>query len=324
MKLRVAIWCLCAMVGFAVQAVQAQKRIIAFYNVENLFDTINDPTADDGDFTPSGINRWNTPVYCHKLGQISRVLSELGADIVGLAEVENGRALDDLTAEPKLRESGYEYIHFDSRDKRGIDVALLYRPRSFTLFGCEPLTYRNTPVEGSREILHVWGETAGQKLHILVCHMPSVLSSNRYRDAAGYSLRYYADSLALATSGAYVMAMGDFNANPDDRLMRTIASPQNGSRMEHLHGKLYRQGYGSYMYRGRWNMYDGILLHRMDTDTAPAGWEGHLFIRDYLIQPDGKYSGYPFRSFSGNRYIGGYSDHLPVYLVVDFATQGND
>lgn len=288
---------------------KAQGRTAAFYNVENLFDTVNDPASNDGEFTPKGNYGWTEERWGEKTERIAHVLSTIGADLVGLAEVENHSVLDSLTAHPLLADLGYRYVHFDSPDPRGIDVALLYRPRVFRPESMCAVRYKYLPRYRTRELLHVSGRWKGKPVHVLVCHLPSVLSPKQVRSDAAASVRFYADSLMAADPDHLVLLMGDFNANPNSKTMKTI------TRTGTLHNPfeaLYKKGYGTYLYRGRWNMYDSILTG----GACPDSVAGKIHVKDYLIQSDGPYKGYPYRSYSGTEYIGGYSDHLPVVLVL--------
>lgn len=291
------------------EAQVSSKRTAAFYNVENLFDPENDPASDDGDFTPEGIYHWTGPLFWEKTGRVARVLGEIKADIVGLAEIENRRVLDSLVAHPTLFGLRYDCVHFDSPDPRGIDVALLYRRGVFRLESMAAVRYSRMPQYRTRELLHVSGQWRGHPTHVLVCHLPSVTSSPAVRKAAAESVRHYADSLLQVDPDHLLLVMGDFNANPGDRTMKLLT--RNDLLINPFHA-LYRQGLGTYNYRNRWNMYDSILIGgAIPADPAPK-----VFVRDWLIQPDGPYKGYPFRSFSGTEYIGGYSDHLPVMLTL--------
>lgn len=284
-------------------------RKAVFYNVENAFDPANDPASDDGGFTPEGMYGWTMERFREKTGRVGRVLSEIGADLAGLAEIENATVLDSLIRHPLLSSLGYDYVHFESPDPRGIDVALLFRRAAFRVESMRAVRYREIPQYRTRELLHVGGLWRGHPTHVLVCHLPSVVSSKAVRNAATESVRWYADSLLQADPDHLMLVMGDFNANPGDRPMRLLT---RGGKLDNLFHALYRQGYGTYHYRNRWNMYDSVLLG----GRIPGEPQAKVFIRDYLIQPDGPYKGYPFRSFSGTEYIGGYSDHLPVVLLL--------
>ncbi|MDR0953913.1 MAG: endonuclease/exonuclease/phosphatase family protein [Rikenellaceae bacterium] len=288
-----------------------QEGIVAFYNVENLFDLADDPASDDDDFTPEGAYRWDEQKYRHKLGQLARVIRQLDADLVGLAEVENAtvlEALADSVAHSATSEGiTYRFVHFDSPDPRGIDVALLYRPEAFLPESMHPVAYRYLPGYPTRQMLHVAGRWNGTPVHLLVCHLPSATSSAVVRADAAASVAAYADSLMRSDPERLLVVMGDFNANPGSRPMNTLV---RATGLRNYFEPLYRRGIGSYLYRGGWNMYDSILVGGA-LNRRP---EVRVFVHDDLIQPDGSYRGYPFRSFSGTQYIGGYSDHLPVLL----------
>jgi endonuclease/exonuclease/phosphatase family metal-dependent hydrolase len=290
------------------------ERVAAFYNVENLFDTVNDPGADDGDFTPAGNYRWAEADYRAKIGRIAQVLGEIGADVVGLAEVENRRVLDDLIAHENLAKLDYRIVHFDSPDPRGIDVALLYRAGRFEPATMQTHTHRQLPGYSTRHVLQVGGRWVGRPVEVLVCHLPSMSSSREVRQRAASSLRQLVDSLAGKHLESGLVVMGDFNANPGSYVMNALTAPERNrpSALRNPFETLFRKGYGSYLYRGRWNQYDAILTG----GALPGEPQARIFLRDYLIQSDGPYAGYPFRTFSGTRNIGGYSDHLPVVLVV--------
>ncbi|MCD8185500.1 MAG: endonuclease/exonuclease/phosphatase family protein [Rikenellaceae bacterium] len=283
-------------------------RKAAFYNVENLFDTVNDPASQDGDFTPDGRYGWTEERLNEKTGHLARVLSEIAADLVGLAEVENAPVVERLAGHPAVAALGYGFVHFDSPDPRGIDVALLYRRARFRPLAMQAVRYRQLPHYRTREMLHVRGVWQGHPTHVLVCHLPSVLSSRQVRHRAAASVRFYADSLLRADPDHLLVLMGDFNANPGSRPMKLIGQ---AAGLDNPFAALYKSGYGTYLYRGKWNMYDSVLVG----GTLPGRVQAQVFIRDYLIQPDGPYQGYPYRSFSGFRYISGYSDHLPVVLT---------
>lgn len=285
-------------------------RSVLFYNVENLFDPENDPASDDGDFTPEGAYGWTEERLEEKTEHIVRVLGEAAADLVGLAEVENAAGVERLARHPDLAALYYDFIHFDSPDERGIDVALLYRRPAFRVESVRPVRYRLIPDYRSREVLHVTGSWRGRPAHVLVCHLPSVVSSNAARRGAAESLKWTVDSLAAADPNHLIVLMGDFNANPGDRTMTTLT---RGDVLRNPFEALYRRGYGTYLYRGRWNLYDGILIG----GALPGEPRARIFVRDYLIQAEGTYKGYPYRSFSGTEYIGGYSDHLPVWIGIE-------
>jgi hypothetical protein len=307
-QLRLFFTTLALMASANVPAQNVPARSVLFYNVENLFDPANDPAADDGDFTPEGAYGWTEQRLAEKTGRIARILREASADLIGLAEVENTAVVERLARHDELAGLYYGVVHFDSPDARGIDVALMYRRAAFRPRAMRAVRYRALPDYRTREMLHVAGLWQGHPTHVLVCHLPSVVSAAAVRQAAAESVRWVVDSLAAADPEHLILVMGDFNANPGNRPMKILT---RGGGLENPFVRLYRQGYGSYRYRERWNLYDAILTG----GSLPGRPEPRIVIRDELIQPDGQYRGYPFRSFSGTEYIGGYSDHLPVGMV---------
>lgn len=298
---------------------QMSISTVAFYNVENMFDTINDPVTDDGDFTPRGKYRWNAEAYNAKISNIAKVAAMLKADILGLAEVESSGVLDDLINTKEME--NYDYVHFDSRDSRGIDVALLYDVTKVELTEVKPLVYKNGAYN-SRDILYVYCKLNGNPVHILVCHLPSVNSRAKYRRMAVNSVRYYVNSIAAHDKSAKIIVMGDFNFNPRSKNANALRIGNNGATGLHNPFKqLHDKGYGSYMYRGKWNMYDMIFVNRnMLTGHGLRYIDGseRIFIRDFLIDQSGRFKGYPLRAISNDRFTGGYSDHLPVYINLAF------
>ncbi|MCC8088834.1 MAG: endonuclease/exonuclease/phosphatase family protein [Rikenellaceae bacterium] len=300
---------------FFTGTVYSGKITVGFYNVENLFDTIKEPGKLDGDFTPSERYKWDSGKYFMKLNNIAQVISDMGADILGLAEVENHTVLEDLIECEMLRD--YDYVHFPSDDRRGIGVALLYNVRTVSLMEAVPLEYKGKN-RNQRNILYVKCRAAGEEVDILVCHIPSVGTNNKYRSNAVNSLKYYADSILIADNASRLVIMGDMNANPSDKLMSIFYSEKFPDELRYYnpYTDLYKYGYGTYKYRGRWNIYDQILLNRKLKECLPQTG-AHIFIRDHLVIPSGRYKGYPFRfepSIDGQY---GYSDHLPVYITLD-------
>lgn len=299
-----AIFILTAM--FAVLSLQAQNTAgikIAFYNAENMFDTIRNPHIDDADFTPGGLYRWNTDKYFSKINNIAKVIDDIGADVVGLAEIENEAVLRDLLYALK---TDYNYIYRSTSDMRGIGQALLYRGSRF-------FPKRTTQIRGSgltRAPLMVEGSLEGMETVFIVCHMPSKLSKTRTRSEASKSLGTSVHNFTALNPGKTVILMGDMNASPTEKEVKYIAES----------GKLFnpfeepaRKGYGTYSYRDKRYLYDQIMVSRkFDPAQVTAG----IFVRDYMMS-DGSRSGYPDRSFQSGKYTQGYSDHLPVYMLIE-------
>ena len=188
---------------------------IACYNVESLFDTVPDPSAGDAEFTPHSPRRWNTERYRMKINHISRVIDDLDADLLALAEVENEAVVRDLMYAMR---SDYNYIHRNSGDPRGMDVVLLYRGSRFF-----PTRVRQVFGRGlTRSLLTVDGELLGESVTLILCHLPSQMNAARYRAEAFRSLRRTVDSLLTGSPQRKLVVLGDFNAEPDARESRKI------------------------------------------------------------------------------------------------------
>ena len=327
--------------------------VIGFYNVENLFDTVHDRGRNDQAFLPDGENAWTPDKYEKKLSNIASVIRAMSVEngrwhtILGLAEVENDRVLDDLTARPELAEAGYRYVHEESPDVRGIDCALLYRPEQFQVLQTRTLPYdfdtrsgivfEKTPEEQAefrtRDVLCVRGKLEGEMYAVYVCHWPSRSGSK------GADMRCRAaeivmdDILAMEKKypGIRIVVMGDMNDNPEDdclavwlRGRETIAEMQEGDLFSPFL-RMHKDGYGSEEYHGEWNIFDCILVNGALAAPADGGLRilksdpfhyGYVFNPPFLTQQEGRYAGTPFRTFSGGQFAGGYSDHYPTYIII--------
>lgn len=328
---------------YCLQVVEQHRyriRTIAFYNLENLFDTTNDSLVYDDDRTPLGKDRWTQQRYSKKVASMARVLSDIGRnttattpDLIGLCEVEKRRVLEDLTLSPFLQCHSYGIVHFDSPDERGIDVALLYKQTAFspTSFKSHRLLLADPDGERdyTRDQLVVGGLLDGEALFIIVNHWPSrsggQARSEPYRLAAAAQNRLIIDSLRKREPDAKIIIMGDLNDNPTDRslkkIMKTQADPgslQEGDIYNPME-MLYKRGAGSLAYRDAWSLFDQILLSANIVNRSQSGyrlWKAGIYNPSYLTTRNGQYGGYPFRTYSGGRYTGGFSDHFPVYLFL--------
>ncbi len=310
---------------------------VAFYNVENLFDTEDNPARQDDDFLPDGPKRWTSERYQKKLTKLAKVVAALNYPVLlGLAEVENEAVLRDLIGHPELAEAGYDLVHYDSPDARGIDVALLYRTAFFTPVSSQaiPVTFEEDNYR-SRDLLLVSG-TLGRDakyntLHVLVNHWPSrrggVAKSEPRRLAAATLARQTVDELLQTDATANVILMGDFNDEPTNRSITEglhatgTTQKTDPSQLVNVVAALDEAGRGTYQFRGDWNMLDQIILsaglvedERRVDDYYYLPESAAVFMPDWLLQAEGKYAGYPDRTYAGNKYLGGYSDHLPVYI----------
>ncbi len=326
--------------GFTQQKRTVKVRTVAFYNVENLFDIENDSLTFDDDRTPEGKDGWTQKRYIQKLGNISKVLSQIGSsvtqtspDIIGLCEIENKKVLEDLVSHPNLSNKNYGIIHFDSPDERGIDVALLYKKGVFlpTTFTSRRLLLQNEEDKRdyTRDQLVVGGILDEEHIYCIVNHWPSrsggETRSKPNRLAAAKLNRRIIDSLLKLDSSTKIISMGDLNDDPlDDSLKKVLKTKGKRKKLESHElfnpmEKLYKKGIGSLAYRDKWNLFDQIyftanLLGK--DDGSYRFWKAEVFTPSYLVSKKGKYKGYPFRTYAGGSYSGGYSDHFPVYVYL--------
>ena len=248
---------------------------VVFYNVENLFDMVNNQGARDGEFTPTGTNKWTTERYSKKLNDIANVLSLVNKnelpEIIGLCEIENRSVLDDLLKTESLKRGKYEVAHFESPDYRGIDCALFYRPEEFRLIGKTPIhvSFTDDPEYSTRDILYVKGETLNKETwHIFVNHWPSRTSGLQQtevkRMAVAQLLKAKTDSLQKADPKANILIMGDMNDEPSNKSLSLVLgakNPETGiAPLVNLMFPLHVEKKGSYIYRGNWNMLDNIVV----------------------------------------------------------------
>jgi len=294
-----------------------QSLRVGFWNVENLFDLEDDPTTRDEEFALGGKKNVTQDIYDLKLKNCAAVLADLNADVLGLCEVENYFVLDELNRAYDGRD--YKIIHYDSPDRRGIDNALLYDPEVFNVIETKPIL--NTLPEGgpTRDILYVQGEYKGHTLHIYVNHWPSNYGGKKKaipkrRATARLLVNEVAEKLSNEPD-AEILLIGDFNEEPTDDNVRTLKSVNMTSMMEPLMGQ---PQVGTYVYRGKDNFLDQIIISTglQDEQGLTAGQVAILDKPKYR-QQEGKYAHYPFRFWAGNKLLGGYSDHLAVYVEIN-------
>lgn len=323
----------------------AQKRFakvsVAFYNLENLFDTADGPN-NDADFLPDGTNQWTPERYRMKLDNMAEAISQIASgkapDVLGLCELENREVLEDLIAHPLLATYGYEIVHFDSPDRRGIDVALLYRPAIFKLANANthPVRIPDEPSILTRDVLEVNGSILGEPISLLVGHWPSraggeQISLNR-RMTAAKVMKRVADSIQSLGAEQKVILMGDFNDDPTSPSLVLGLESKNAPEavaeagLFNTMARLHRQGLGTLAYRDVWNLFDNIIVSanflgsdlatfKVLQDPATQAY-GRIFNASFLTQKTGQYKGYPLRTFSNGQFQNGYSDHYPVYIYL--------
>ena len=303
---------------------------IAFWNVENLFDLIDDPHTNDNEFAINGRKNVTQEIYDLKLKNMAEVIDALDTDILGLCEIENRFVLKELDSAVAR---DYKIIHYDSPDNRGIDVALLYDPKKLTVTHSEPVTVTLPTGRPTRDILYVKATFAQTDLHLFVNHWPSKYGgaekSIPLRAAAGKTLRIEVESILSQDSNAEIVIMGDLNDEPIDpsvtmHLGATMELDQIGKNDQILWNVMkiwHRNSSGStYKYGGNDMVYDHLILSTGLVDNiglklvknSVGVFDGYGY-----RQHGGKYDGYPFRFWAGNRLLGGYSDHMPIYLKIE-------
>jgi hypothetical protein len=319
---------------------------IMFYNMENFFDTIDDPTVHDEEFLPNGAKRWNTAKYEKKLHNMERVIRGVATAntlsfpiVIGVAEVENRSVLEDIVSTQQLVQARYDICHYDSPDARGVDVAFLYRPDIFKKQGSYNFRVNipSLPNFRTRGIVAMWGTIEEEPFYFMVAHWPSRLGGQEAsafkRNAVGAQMRAIADSVLQVNPATHVICMGDFNDDPTDASVAEYLGAK-GKIKELKEGDFFnpftamlKSGMGTLAYRDAWNIFDNIVLtenlvHGAEgkfrlVNKSHTKYYGNIYKPNYLMQQDGQYKGYPLRTFSGNNFLGGYSDHLPVFIYID-------
>jgi len=314
---------------------------IMFYNVENLFDTLDDPLTDDAEFLPESQKEWTDARYRDKLDKIAGVIVDLGGDtlpvLVGLCEIENRTTLDDLLAVSGLAGLDYRIVHQDSPDKRGIDIGLLYRSRYFSLIRSAfiPIFFPFDTAVRTRDILYASGILGGKDtLHLFVNHWPSrssgEIESRPLRMHVAQAVKAKVDSILMVDPRAVIVITGDFNDEPEDlsvvsglQAMLTSINP-GGNKLYDLTPVIgEKEPGGSYKYKGTWNLLDHMVVSGALLDTANVLYvrsaDMNAYSAGYLLEEDKEYMGQrPFRTYLGPYYHKGYSDHLPVYLDIHY------
>lgn len=310
---------------------------IAFYNTENFFDANDDEFKHDVDFTPNGRKKWTDNRYRIKVKKIGQAISQLGMAetgnpplFVGLAEVENANVLNDLVHSEFLKEFNYQFIHFESLDERGIDTALIYRADLIQPIKVEAiqLTFPEfgDPTDFSRDVLYVKFKFHHHIIHAFVMHLPSRRDDDVNRDFRNLILtkvRKRMDEIFTKEPEAYIILMGDMNGNPDDLDAVNILQTRNVNQMNpnELFNPMFelKKNTGSLKHEGKWILFDQILFsHAFFNSLSGMVWLKTDVYKDKLIQDsDRRFSGSPFRTYAGNRYLGGYSDHFPVYAILN-------
>ncbi|WP_153799390.1 endonuclease/exonuclease/phosphatase family protein [Foetidibacter luteolus] len=317
-----------------------KTAIIGFYNLENFYDTINNTLVDDEEFLPNSARNYNTAVYRHKVNNLAIVLSQMGTDvnpdgpaILGVAEIENDTVLSDLVKHPLLKERNYQVIHYDSKDLRGVDVALLYNPKYFV-----PLSSKKIFVvlpDGAKEsyftrdVLYVKGKLDGEEIHVMVNHWPSRRGgeerSEPGRLAAASINRNVVDSVLKLNMNAKLVVMGDLNDDPLNRsitgVLKAKGKPADVKEDDMFNPwtDLYKKGIGTLAYNDAWGLFDQVIISHAWLSKQQQGffyYRQQIFCKEFMKENAGRYKGYPMRTWDGMLYRGGYSDHFPTFVVM--------
>ncbi len=319
------------------------ELVVAFYNVENLFDTLDTPDKLDEEFTPEGRRKWGSERYNNKVKNLAKVISSMNEgnapDVLGLCEVENKQVVDDLVAAKTLAKYNYQVVHRESKDWRGIDVALIYKEGVFNFE--EAYTYyvpMPDSISPTRDILVVEGTIHEKPISFFVNHFPSrsegLKKSQPKRIEAAKVLRHAIDSILAVNPKNNILAMGDFNDEPGDSSLHHyldardyFTEEKRSHRICNLMFRIKKEGKGSYKYRKNWNMLDQIIVSEDlfvgNNGLAVVPQSADIYAEDWMKQKTPKYFGSPLRTFGGRKYLAGYSDHFPVFVKLKLQEQPN-
>lgn len=303
---------------------------IAFYNLENLFDTIDDPNTFDDDFTPEGKKKWTPKRYKKKIKRLSKAITTIGNDyqkhppvILGIAEVETYQVVVDLINSNNLAAYNYGIVHYDSPDERGIEVALLYRKKYFELLDSKayPIQFKkdNGEIDYTRDVLLVKGNLNGELMYYIVNHWPSrregeSKSEHKRIKTANLVLQIVAD-IKKETSNPKIIIMGDFNDNPTNKSIKEVlVTEEFYNPME----SIFDKGDGTGNHRGEWFLFDQIIFSKTFFNEGVHTYKNaNVYDKHFLKDKFGKYVENPYRTYVGHWYKGGMSDHFPVYIALN-------
>ena len=314
--------------------------LIGFYNLENFYDTINNTNVDDEEFLPNSDRKYNSKIYLDKVDRLSDVISQMGTDItpdglalLGVAEIENDTVLTDLIHSDKLKKRKWKFVQYNSPDKRGVDVALLYNPKYFKVLYSAPLFV--TLPGGSkdsyftRDILYVKGILDNDTIHVFVNHWPSRSGGEERsipaRAAAAGTAKQRIDSLMAINPSTKVVLMGDLNDDPVSPSLTKVIGAKGkinevkSNEMFNPWVDMYKKGIGTSPYQDAWGLFDQVLISGAWLNKEQPGYyfsRQVLFNKEFMVQKTGKYRGYSKRTWDGITYNYGYSDHFPVYLMM--------
>ncbi|MFL0353362.1 endonuclease [Xanthomarina sp. GH4-25] len=304
---------------------------VAFYNTENLFDIYDSETTNDSDLTPTADKRWTSKRYGRKINNIGFAISKIGMletnkhpALIGLAEVENESVIKDLISSNHLNPFNYQYVHFDSKDERGIDVALLYNASVFKVETASPFfieLYNNAgKPDYTRDILLVTGFLDSVKIHVIINHWSSRRAGEKETEhkrlAASNKVGDIIATIKSTDSDAKIIIMGDFNEDPSSFNIKRLV---DGFQLVNPMTALRTYSRGTSNHNRQWNVFDQIFFTKniLESETSHIQFEkADIFDANFLKKSNGKYKGSPLRTYVGKKYHGGYSDHFPVYITL--------
>jgi len=311
---------------------------IGFYNLENLFDIEDDPLTNDAEYLPDGANKWDSTKYANKLLNMSTVISDIGTEltpdglaVLGVCEIENRFVLEDLVAMPALKDRNYQIVHYNSPDRRGVDVGLIYQEKYFKVKNSASyrLVFPNDTSYYTRDQLIVTGDMDGEDVSIIVGHWPSrrggQAASEPNRIEAAKLGRKIIDSLLADNPSAKIILMGDLNDDPVNISITEYIKAKgkinkmNTGDMYNVMYDHFKSGNGTLAWNDAWNLFDQMIISESMISTDASSYVFHksyVYNKEYIKQQDGNYAGYPKRTHAGGVYLNGYSDHFPVYMVL--------
>lgn len=333
---------LAVLMAFNLSAQNDKKQFmvfgVAFYNLENLFDTINNNGKYDLEFSPEGSRQWNSEKYWSKINNLAYCISKMttqttpmGPAVIGVSEIENKSVLDDLVRAEAIRNWHLQVVHHDSPDRRGVDVGLLYNPRLFKVVDVTNHTLFIPGYESfrTRDQMCVTGVLGGDTVSVIVNHWPSRLGgqerSSYLREAAADLSKHIADSLWAIRPNQGVIIMGDLNDDPQDRSCALSLGAKKEMKGVAPHGfynpwwSMLDKGIGTLAYKGQWNLFDQIIISGtlLKQNNAPLQyWKCQVNNFDFLFDTKGTRQGYPLRTYSGGSWLDGYSDHFPTEIFL--------
>lgn len=314
--------------------------LIGFYNLENLYDTVNNTTINDDEFLPNSERQYNSKIYNDKINRMSSVISQMGTDInpdglaiLGVVEIENDTVLTDLIHSTNLKDKKLQYVHYNSPDLRGVDVAMIYNPKYFKPLQSAPLFVKlpsgSKESYFTRDVLYVKGLLDGDTIHVFVNHWPSRSGGEERsipaRAAAAGVCKHVVDSLMAVNPQSKVIIMGDLNDDPISPSVTKVLNAKGIQKEVAPTGlfnpwwEMYKKGIGTLAYQDAWGLFDQIIVSGAWLEKNQKGYfyqKASIFNKDFLVQKTGKFRGYSKRTWDGMTYNYGYSDHFPVYVML--------